>query len=202
MPKKKESGTEHKKAMQAVQQEVRQAVAQASEKRGIVIYLYGNGKGKSSSAFGTLLRAVGHGQHVAVVQFIKGKWKTGEEKFLKNHPLIIYHAMGTGFTWDSQNKEKDIAAARKTFSPVEQALANNNINLVVLDEITYMFDFGYLPLEPFVQALKARPKKQNVIITGRTAIPELVELADTVSEVKEVKHAFNAGVKAQKGIEF
>lgn len=202
MSKKKDSDSEHKKAMQTVQSEMRQTVAQATEKRGIIIYLHGNGKGKSSSAFGTLLRAVGHEQHATVVQFIKGKWKTGEEKFLKNHPLITYHAMGTGFTWDSQNKARDITAAEKTWKHVEQALANDNIKLVVLDEITYMFDFGYLPLELFLEALKTRPKNQNVIITGRSAIPELIELADTVSEVKEIKHAFNEGVKAQKGIEF
>lgn len=202
MPKKKDSDSEHKKAMQTVQDEVRQTVARATEKRGIVIYLYGNGKGKSSSAFGTLLRAVGHDQQAAVVQFIKGKWKTGEEKFLKNHPLITYHAMGTGFTWDSQNKARDIEAAEETWKFVEQALTDKNIKLVVLDEITYMFDFNYLPLEPLLAALKARPPKQNVIITGRTAIPGMVEFADTVSEVREVKHAFNAGIKAQKGIEF
>src|SRR5690606_24498869 len=118
-----------------------------------------------------------------VVQFIKGKWKTGEEVFLKNHPLITYHAMGTGFTWDSQNKERDIAAAQATWNYVVQALTDEDINLVVLDEITYMFDFDYLPLEPFVNALNARPPKQNVIITGRTGIPGLIELADTVSEV-------------------
>lgn len=188
--------------MQAVQNEMRETLAQATEKRGIVIYLYGNGKGKSSSAFGTLLRAVGHDQHATVVQFIKGKWKTGEEKFLKNHPLITYHAMGTGFTWDSQDKARDIAAAQETWKYVEHALTDENNNLVVLDEITYMFDFSYLPLEPLISALMTRPKKQNVIITGRTAIAALVDLADTVSEVREVKHAFNAGVKAQKGIEF
>ena len=202
MSKKNESNTEHKEAMQAVQNDVRQAVTRAVEKRGVVIYLYGNGKGKSSSAFGTLLRAVGHDQHATVVQFIKGKWKTGEEKFLKNHPLITYHAMGTGFTWDSQDKSRDIAAAKKTWKYVERALTDETINLVVLDEIIYMFDFDYLPLGPFIDSLKARPKNQNVIITGRTAVSELVELADTVSEVKEIKHAFNTGVKAQKGIEF
>lgn len=202
MAKKKDSDIEHKKAMQAVQSEMRQTVARATERRGIIIYLHGNGKGKSSSAFGTLLRAVGHDQHATVVQFIKGKWKTGEEKFLKNHPLITYHAMGTGFTWDSQNKERDIAAAEKTWKYVERALTDENNRLVVLDEITYMFDFAYLPLAPFIDSLKNRPKNQNVIITGRAAIPELVELADTVSEIREIKHAFNAGIKAQKGIEF
>lgn len=196
------SQKEHQRAMQTVQQEVRQAVAQAREKRGVIVYLYGNGKGKSSSGLGTLLRAVGHGQRAAIVQFIKGKWKTGETLFFKEHPLVQHHIMGSGFTWDSQNREADIAAAKLTWNKVESVLADETINLVLLDEITYMFDFAYLPLAPLVQALNNRPKMQNVILTGRSAIAELIELADTVSEIREIKHAFNAGIKAQKGIEF
>jgi cob(I)alamin adenosyltransferase len=192
----------HKKAMQEKQKEVRDAIKQAKEKRGVVVYLYGNGKGKSSSGFGTLLRAVGHGQKAAVVQFIKGNWKTGEQSFFKDHPRVNYHIMGTGFTWDSQDRQKDIAAAEDVWAKAVSELQDPTVNLVLLDEITYMFDYDYLPLEQCLDALKQRPKDQNVILTGRSAIPELVELADTVSEVKDIKHAFRAGVRAQKGIEF
>lgn len=193
---------EHKEAMQATQKKVRDKIKAAKEKRGVVIYLWGNGKGKSSSGFGTLLRAVGHGQRAAIVQFIKGSWKTGEQAFFAEHPSVEHHIMGTGFTWDSQDKQKDIAAAQEVWKKAEQCLADENINLVLMDEITYMFDYGYLTLDECIAAIKKRPVNQNVILTGRSEIPELLELADTVSEVREVKHAFHSGVKAQKGIEF
>lgn len=193
---------EHKEAMQATQKVVRDKIKAAKEKRGVVIYLWGNGKGKSSSGFGTLLRAVGHGQRAAIIQFIKGTWKTGEEAFFRDHPKVEHHIMGTGFTWDSQDKQKDIAAAKEVWVKAEECLTSEDINLVLMDEITYMFDYGYLGLEACIEAIKKRPVNQNVILTGRSPIPELIELADTVSEIKEVKHAFHAGVKAQKGIEF
>ncbi|ABD79891.1 cob(I)yrinic acid a,c-diamide adenosyltransferase [Saccharophagus degradans] len=193
---------EHKEAMQTTQKVVRDKIKAAKEKRGVVIYLWGNGKGKSSSGFGTLLRAVGHGQRAAIIQFIKGTWKTGEEAFFRDHPSVEHHIMGTGFTWDSQDKQKDIAAAQEVWLKAEQCLASEDINLVLMDEITYMFDYGYLSLETCIAAIKNRPLKQNVILTGRSPIAELIELADTVSEIREVKHAFHAGVKAQKGIEF
>lgn len=196
------SDAEHKKAMQEKQKEVRASIKNAKEKRGIVIYLYGNGKGKSSSGFGTLLRAVGHGQRVAIVQFIKGNWKTGEQSFLKDHPQVTHHIMGTGFTWDSQDRQKDIAAAEDVWVKALGELQNPDVNLVLLDEVTYMFDYKYLTLDSCLQALKNRPKNQNVILTGRSAIPELLEIADTVSEIKDIKHAFRAGVRAQKGIEY
>ncbi len=198
----KELNQAHKDAMQEQQKTVRDAVAKAKEKRGIIVFLYGNGKGKSSSGFGTLLRAVGHGQRAAIIQFIKGGWKTGEEIFFKGHPQVEQYVMGTGFTWDSQNRETDMAAAESVWVHAEEKLADENTDLVLLDELTYMFDFNYLSLENCLSALENRPKNQNVIITGRTPIPELVDVADTVSEIKEIKHAFHAGVKAQKGIEF
>lgn len=193
---------EHKQAMQETQRQMREAIRSAREKRGVVIFLYGNGKGKSSSGFGTLLRAVGHGQRAAIVQFIKGSWKTGEEMFFRDHPRVSHHIMGTGFTWDTQDRESDMAAAREVWLKAEQELRNPDVNLVLLDEITYMFDFAYLPLEQCLQALRDRPSHQHVILTGRTAVPELVEIADTVSEINDIKHAFRAGVKAQKGIEY
>lgn len=193
---------EHQKAMQEKQKEVREGIKKAKEKRGVLIYLYGNGKGKSSSGFGTLLRAVGHGQRAVIVQFIKGNWKTGEQIFFKEHPLVSHHIMGTGFTWDSQDREKDIAAAEAVWAKAKLELQNPGVNLVLFDEMTYMFDYGYLSLSDCLETLRKRPKDQNIIITGRSAIPEIIELADTVSEIKDIKHAFRAGVRAQKGIEF
>ena len=195
------SATEHKVKMQQQQQEVRARIAEAKTRRGIIIYLYGHGKGKSSSAFGTLARSLGHGKNGAVVQFIKGKWKTGEQVFFKKL-VTAYHVMGTGFTWDTQDREKDIAAAEQAWEKAAPLFKDPDLDIVLLDEITYMFKYGYLPVEKVVAALLSRPEKQNVIITGRDAIPELLEIADTISEVREIRHAFNQGVKAQKGIEF
>ena len=188
--------------MEEQQKEVRKRVAEAKIKRGVIIYLYGNGKGKSSSAFGTLARSLGHGKKGAIIQFIKGKWKTGEQQFFKERDDVEYHVMGTGFTWDTQDRDKDIAAAEKVWEKAVPILTNPAFDIVLFDEITYMFKYDYLSVEKVVAALKARPEKQNVIITGRDAIPELLEIADTISEVKEIKHAFKQGVKAQKGIEF
>ena len=201
MAEKITGADEHKQKMQAQQRQVRAKIASAKTKRGVIIYLYGNGKGKSSSAFGTLLRSVGHGKNAAVVQFIKGKWKTGEQAIFKQ--LGVKHlVMGTGFTWDTQDRDKDIAAAEAVWNEAAPLFRDPAYDIIVLDEITYMFKFGYLSAAEVVKALLARPKLQNVILTGRDAIPELLEVADTVSEVREVRHAFNLGVKAQKGIEY
>lgn len=203
MVKKALNAEEHKAEMQKQQEEVRARVATAKTRRGIIIYLYGNGKGKSSSAFGTLARSLGHGKKAAIIQFIKGKWNTGEEKLFKNMENVKhYHVMGTGFTWDTQDRDKDIAAAEKVWQKAIPILQDPDIDIVLFDEITYMFEYGYLPVQTVIDALLNRPEKQNVIITGRGVIPELLEIADTVSEVKEIKHAFKDGVKAQKGIEF
>ena len=187
--------------MQSQQREVRARVAAANIKRGVVIYLYGDGKGKSSSAFGTLARSLGHGKKGAVAQFIKGKWKTGEQEFFRKLGLP-YLVMGTGFTWDTQDRERDAAAARRLWARARPFFKDPEIDIVLLDEITYMFKFGYLPVGEVVDALLARPQRQHVMLTGRDAIPELLEIADTVSEVKAIRHAFDHGVKAQKGIEF
>ena len=195
------SAAEHKQKMQEQQRQVRAKIADAKTRRGIIIYLYGNGKGKSSSAFGTLARSLGHGKKGAVVQFIKGKWKTGEQAIFKQ--LGVKHlVMGTGFTWDTQDREKDIAAAEAVWKKAAPLFRAPEYDIIILDEITYMFKYGYLSPRDVCEVLLARPEKQNVIVTGRDAIPELLEIADTVSEVREVRHAFNHGVKAQKGIEF
>jgi cob(I)alamin adenosyltransferase len=177
-------------------------IASAQEERGVLILLKGAGKGKSSSAFGTMARSAGHGQRCAVIQFIKGRMQTGEYKFFKDHPLIDWHVMGHGFTWETQDREQDIDAARQAWGIAEKLLADDSYGLLVFDEMSYMFKYGYLEVEPVVEALKKRPKMQNVMITGRTMARQLKEIADTISDVKDEQHAFRLGVKAQPGIEF
>ena len=191
----------HKQKMQAQQRQVRARIAAAKTSRGVIIYLYGNGKGKSSSAFGTLARSLGHGRKGAVVQFIKGKWKTGEQAIFKQ--LGVKHlVMGTGFTWDTQDREKDVAAAEAVWNEAAPLFRDPAYDIVILDEITYMFKYGYLSAATVSEVLLARPEKQNVIVTGRDPVPELLEIADTISEVQEIRHAFRHGIKAQKGIEY
>lgn len=193
----------HNKTMKRKKEVIDKMIDQAQEVRGLVVFITGNGKGKSTSAFGTAFRALGHGQHVGVVQFIKGTQPTGEVIFLKQtNPQIDYFAMATGFTWNTQDWDKDKAAADEAWSHSRRMLEDENLNLVILDELTYMLKFGYLDIEEVVSCIKQRPPMQTVIITGRGAKPELVEIADTVSEIKDVKHAFKAGVKAQAGVDF
>ncbi|MGS2717418.1 cob(I)yrinic acid a,c-diamide adenosyltransferase [Eionea flava] len=177
-------------------------IAKATEERGVLILLKGNGKGKSSSAFGTMLRSVGHGKRCAVIQFIKGRTETGEYKFFKGHPQVDWHIMGHGFTWETQDKEKDIEAAQQAWAVAEQLLQDERYDMLVFDEMSYMFKYGYLDVEPVVSALQSRPKDQTVIITGRTMALPLQDIADTISVVQDERHAFRLGVKAQAGIEF
>lgn len=179
------------------------AIAAAQDERGIVILITGNGKGKTTSAFGTLYRALGHGHRVGVVQFIKGTQASGEVIFLqKCVPDLRYFAMATGFTWNTQNWDADKAAADEAWAHARDMLADESLNLVVLDEITYMLKLQYLDTQEVIDAIRNRPVNQTVILTGRGAKPELVDLADTVSEVNDEKHAFRAGIKAQPGIDF
>jgi len=177
-------------------------IAKATEERGVLILLKGNGKGKSSSAFGTMARSVGHGKKCVVIQFIKGRTETGEHNLFKGHPLVDWHVMGHGFTWETQDKAQDIGAAQKAWALAEKLLQDESIDMLVFDELSYMFKYKYLDVQPVVDAIKARPKMQNVIITGRTMSVPLQEIADTISNVQDEKHAFREGVKAQKGIEF
>lgn len=186
----------HKKAI------VDKKIAKATEERGVLILLKGNGKGKSSSAMGTMARAVGHGQRAAVIQFIKGRKETGEYKFFKDHERIDWHVMGHGFTWETQDKERDIEAAEKAWALAESLLKDPAYDLLVFDEMSYMFKYKYLELAPVLNALKARPKDQHVMITGRRMPEGLEEIADTVSNIMDEGHAFRLGVKAQAGIEF
>ncbi|WP_277962328.1 cob(I)yrinic acid a,c-diamide adenosyltransferase [Pseudomonas sp. RIT-To-2] len=177
-------------------------IANAPNECGLLLVLGGNGKGKSSSAFGMLARAMGHGMQCGVVQFIKGRNATGEELFFRRFPeQVRYHVMGEGFTWETQDRQRDIAAAQAAWAVSRQLLRDESIGLVILDELNIALKHGYLDLEQVLADLQARPPMQHVVVTGRGAKDELVELADTVTEMGMVKHAFQAGIRAQKGIE-
>lgn len=176
-------------------------IAAASADRGVVLVLTGNGKGKSSSAFGMVARALGHGMPVGVVQFIKGRGSTGEELFFRRCPEVTWHVMGEGFTWETQDRERDVRAAQAAWVVAAALLRDEGIALVVLDELNIAFRYGYLSVADVAGALGGRPTRQHVVITGRGAPPELVELADTVTDMRALKHAFDAGVRAQRGIE-
>jgi cob(I)alamin adenosyltransferase len=177
-------------------------IDRATEERGIVIVLTGNGKGKSSSGFGMVARALGHDMKVAVVQFIKGGFSTGEEAFFRRFPdEVEYHVMGEGFTWETQDKSRDIATAGKAWEKALQFLRNRHFDMVLLDELNIVIKLGYLPLEEVIEALQQRPEMQHVIVTGRGADRALIEVADTVTEMRDIKHAYRAGIKAQKGVE-
>ena len=175
------------------------AIAAATDEHGLLIVITGNGKGKSTSAFGTVARALGHGMKVGVVQFIKSRTDTGEEAFLGKH--AEWHVTGDGFTWDTQNRAQDIATAQRGWAIAARMLADPAFNLVVLDELTYLLSYGYLDSDTVLDALAQRPPLQHVVVTGRAAPDALIELADTVSIIADEKHAFRAGVKAQPGID-
>jgi cob(I)alamin adenosyltransferase len=200
--KKPVNSEKHQQRMSKVKEKIDKKIAQADKEQGVSVLLTGNGKGKSSSAFGMLARSLGYGHNCAVVQFIKGEWECGEELFFSQLPLVSYHAMGAGFTWETQNLEKDKAAAEKAWSLAATLLADPKINFLMLDELTYMFTQGWLDLGKVTQAILERPANMNLVITGRGAPEGLIAACDTVSEVKDIKHAFRNGIKAQRGIEF
>ena len=195
------SDERHRERQQRVKDKVDARVAAAQEERGIVIVFTGNGKGKTTAAFGTVTRAVGHGKKAAVVQFIKGTWPNGERNLLEPHG-VEFQVMATGFTWNTQDRESDTAACLAVWEHGRRMLADESLDLVLLDELTYMVAYDYLPLEEVLTALSSRPAHQTVIITGRGCHREITELADTVSELRPVKHAFDAGIKAQIGIDY
>ncbi len=192
----------HQKAMQKQKEIVDQRIAEADQDKGLLLVLTGNGKGKTSSAFGTAIRSLGYGYQVAIVQFIKGSGECGERNFLEGNDLVHYRAMATDFTWETQNRDSDSKAAQETWEKAKAFLTNPDIHLVVLDELTYMTKYGYLALDEVLEAISSRSEHQHVIVTGRAAAQQLMELADTVSEVQAVKHAFDSGIRAQKGIEW
>lgn len=193
--------SQHQQRQQRLKDKVEARIESAQLERGILIVFTGNGKGKTTAALGTVTRAIGHGLKAAVVQFIKGGWDNGERALLE--PLgVPFHVMATGFTWDTQNRDYDTQACLQTWQQAVPLLSDPSIDLVVLDELTYMVSYGYLPLEEVLLRLTQRPEHQTVIITGRGCHRELLELADTVTEMRPVKHAFDAGIKAQKGIDW
>lgn len=196
-----DKNTKHKKRMQAVKEKVDQRIDDAQEERGLIIVITGNGKGKSTSGFGTVARAVGHGLKAAVVQYIKGTWACGERNLLEKLG-VTFDVMATGFTWNTQDKTEDIAAAQKVWQQNKLLLADESIDVVLMDELTYMVAYKYIDLDEVLDALNNRPKDQHVIITGRGCHRAIIELADTVSEVQSIKHAFDSGIKAQQGIDW
>ncbi|MGC9493177.1 cob(I)yrinic acid a,c-diamide adenosyltransferase [Vibrio genomosp. F10] len=191
----------HKARQQKVKEKVDERVAAAQEEKGLLLVITGNGKGKSTSGFGTIARAVGHGQQCAVAQFIKGTWDNGEKNLLEKLG-VEFQVMATGFTWETQDKTADTEAAQKVWQECKRMLKDDTIDVILFDELTYMVSYGYIELEEVLEALNNRPAMQSVIITGRGAHRSLIELADTVSEVKNVKHAFESGVKALKGVDW
>lgn len=193
----------HKKSMQKQKARVDAAVEAASIDRGVAVLLTGDGKGKSSSAFGMVMRALGYSQTVGVVQFIKGEQLSGEEIYLRDRcPEVELVQMGTGFTWDTQDREKDMAAARDTWAAAKRMLSDDRYDLVVLDELTYMLAFDYLPEEEIILAIARRPPSQSVVVTGRGGGSALRDIMDTVSEVKDIKHAFSQGIRARRGVDY
>ena len=171
--------------------------------KGLLIVHTGKGKGKSTAAFGLVMRALGHGMHVGIVQFVKGKWETGERSVLERFPdLVTIRAMGEGFTWETQDRERDIAAAKKAWEASKEMISGGNYDLVLLDELNIVLRYESLPLDEVVAFLSNKPEMLHVVVTGRNAKDELIEAADLVTEMTQIKHPFRAGVKAQKGIEF
>lgn len=199
--------TDHSKEerYKARQEKVKQAVDKkidaAQIEKGLLLVITGNGKGKSTSGFGTIARAVGHEQKCAVAQFIKGTWDNGEKNLLQKLG-VEFQVMATGFTWETQNKEADTLAAQAVWQECKRMLKDDSIDVILFDELTYMITYGYIDLDEVLQALQSRPEMQSVVITGRAAHRSLIEIADTVSEVKNVKHAFESGIKARRGIDW
>lgn len=191
----------HQKRQQKLKEQVDARIASANIDKGLLLVITGNGKGKSTAGFGVVARATGHGQKAAVVQFIKGGWDCGERNLLQQHG-VPFAVMATGFTWDTQNRETDIAAAQQVWQQAKSFLQDATLQLVLLDELTYMVAYDYIALDDVLTALKQRPTGQHVVITGRGCHRALLELADTVSEVQNIKHAFDAGVKAQQGVDW
>ena len=193
----------HKAKMQALQAKQRAKAAQAEDpEKGLVLVHTGNGKGKSSSAFGVIVRALGWRQSVGVVQFIKGNWITGERQFFDRLGDVTWHTMGEGFTWDTQDRERDIAAAEAAYAKAVAMMESGDFDLIVLDEINIALRYDYLDVQAVIDGLEKRAARTGVILTGRDAKQELMDYADLVSEMREIKHPYQAGIKAQRGVDF
>lgn len=192
----------HQKRMQRHKKVVDNKIKQADKDKGLLLVITGNGKGKSSSGFGMVARALGHGMRVGVVQFIKGAFSTGEETFFRRFPNEVeYHVMGDGFTWDTQNLQQDITSAQVGWAVCKKLLNDPNIDIVLLDELNIVLKMNYLDAASVLADIATRSDMQHVIITGRGAPETVIEAADTVSRIEDVKHAFRDGIRAQKGIE-
>lgn len=197
-----EKSQRHKDRMKRHKEVVDQKIQKATKDKGLLLCITGNGKGKSSSGFGMIARALGHDMKVGIVQFIKGAMSTGEEAFYRRFPeQVSYHVVGDGFTWDTQNLEQDKASAEAGWDIVKTMLQDDSINVILLDELNIVLKMKYLDAEKVIADLAARPAMQHVIITGRGAPDSIIEAADTVSRIEDVKHAFRDGIRAQKGIE-
>jgi cob(I)alamin adenosyltransferase len=192
----------HAQRMARKKAAVDEAIARAGTERGVLVVLTGPGKGKSSSAFGMAARALGHGVRVAVIQFVKSREDTGEAQFFRRQQGVEWSVCGEGFTWETRDRSRDAEAARRAWAAARKALSDPEAGLVILDEITFLFTSGHLDLAEALEAIANRPPMQHVVVTGRGAPPALAAAADTVSEIKDVKHAFRAGVRAQRGIDF
>jgi len=192
----------HENRMKRKKEVVDAGINRANEHRGIIIVHTGNGKGKSSSAFGMVARSLGHNMRVGVIQFIKGAIETGEEAFFRRFPEEVeFHVMGDGYTWDTQNLEADIKTARKAWAQAVKMLSDESFDLIILDELNIALNQKYLPVEEIIADLQKRPHMQHVVITGRAAPQALIDISDTVTEMKDIKHAYRAGIMAQKGVE-
>lgn len=196
-----EKAQRHQSRMQRKKEVIDTAIASADQDKGLLIVLTGNGKGKSSSAFGMVARALGHSMKVGVAQFIKGRNDTGEEAFFSSQPNVVWYVLGEGFTWDTQNLAHDTETAQRGWAVVQEMLKDPSLDYIVLDELTYPIKYGWLELETILTDLKNRPAMQHVVITGRAAPKALCDAADTVSDLQDVKHAYRAGIQAQKGID-
>lgn len=196
-----ERAQRYRERMQRKKEVIDAAIARADHEKGLLLILTGNGKGKSTSAFGMIARALGHDMHVGVAQFIKGRSDTGEEAFFRKQDNVIWHVLGEGFTWDTQDLERDTETAQRGWKIVQEMLRDPSFDLIVLDELTYPLKFGWLDLTTVLNDLKNRPPMQHIVITGRGAPDALCEVADTVTEMTDIKHAYRAGIQAQKGID-
>ena len=193
----------HNEAMKALKAERDELMRTKTERRGLLIVHTGDGKGKSTAAFGMVARALGWGQKIGIVQFIKGKWRTGERNFFTKFPeLIRYEVMGEGFTWETQDRARDIAAAAAGWATAKEMIADPELEFVLLDELNIALRYEYIDIADVVAALKARPLDKHICITGRNAHDDLIEIADLVTEMKLVKHPFQQGMKVQQGVDF
>lgn len=197
----KNINTRHKTRMARKKAVIDASIEKADQEKGLLLVLTGNGKGKSSSAFGMLARSLGYGMKAGVAQFIKGRSDTGEEAFFAQQENVEWHVLGEGFTWNTQDREADIKTAQAGWDITKKMLQNPDIALVILDELTYPLKYGYLDEAVVLADIAARPPMQHIVVTGRGASAALVKMADTVSELKDVKHAYRAGIKAQAGID-